>query len=856
MVMLKRIIILIFILSVVFSAKSQNIVLRGGVTDSITGEGLPYVSIIFKGTTIGTATDGNGMFSFTSSTKSKYLEISYLGYDTKTIRVIPGKMSNMHVKLVPSGIALNEVIVKPKRDKYSKKENPAVTFIKEVIDRRGEFDPLKHDYFQYEHYEKMTFAMNDYQPKVRSDGKHGKFDFMADFVDTLDNHKTILPISEKEKLEMVYYRKSPKSEKRIVSGDRSAGVDEIFSRDGIKQLLDQVFREVNIFQNDIPLFLMRFVSPISTIGPNYYKYYLLDTVQVNGTKCLDMGFVPFNAETFGFTGHLYVTLDSTYFIQKVLLNVPKNINLNFVYGMTIEQTFNRTSDGTRVINKDDITVDFKLSEKSKGMYARRLSIYSKQSFDPPTGDLANVFDKSAPVISMKQAYHRTEDFWKSTRPKEAAKRNPNTVEQLMAKFRSVPLFYVTEKVVSILVSGYIPTSTDKTRSKFEFGPANTTVSYNALEGARFRVGGTTTTAFSKNFFVDTYLAYGAEDKKLKYDGLIEYSFNDRKAYRKEYPLNSIRFEYMYDINELGQDYVYATKDNMFLAWKRQNDSRVTYLRNAELSYYHELYNGLAYGASICNRLEYATKYAEFNRYEPDGTFSPMRRYDMSELELKVRYAKNEKFYQTRNIRYPITFDALILNASHVMAAKNFLGSSYNYQRTDIGMQKRFWFSAFGYLDVISKAGKVWSKVPYPLLILPNVNLSYTIQPEQLTNMNAMEFLSDQYYFWDVTYYLNGNLLNRLPLIKKLKWREVFSCRGMGGSLSDKNNPMISGADHTGLYQFPENSYTFANHPYVEAGVGIENIFRFLRLDYVWRMNYLDHPGIQKSGIRVSARINF
>ena len=212
--------------------------------------------------------------------------------------------------------------------------------------------------------------------------------------------------------------------------------------------------------------------------------------------------------------------------------------------MTIEQTFKRASDSTRIITKDDITVDFKLSEKSKGMYARRLSIYSKQSFDPPVGNLANVFDVSAPVISTKEAYHRNEDFWKSTRPEDAIKRNPNTVEQLMAKFRSVPIFYVTEKVVSILTSGYIPTSTDKSKSKFEFGPANTAVSYNSLEGTRFRVGGTTTTAFSKNLFFDTYVAYGAEDKKLKYDGLVEYSFNDRKTYRKEFPLNSIRFEYM------------------------------------------------------------------------------------------------------------------------------------------------------------------------------------------------------------------------------------------------------------------------------------------------------------------------
>lgn len=215
------------------------------------------------------------------------------------------------------------------------------------------------------------------------------------------------------------------------------------------------------------------------------------------------------------------------------------------------------------------------------------------------------------------------------------------------------------------------------------------------------------------------MAYGTKDEKLKYDALVEYSFNDRKEYRKEFPLNSIRLEYMYDINQLGQQYMYASKDNMFLAWKRQKDTRATYLRQAELTYYHEHYNGLAYGAVIRNRREYATEYAVFDRIGPDGAISPVKSYDMTELELKFRYAKDEKFYQTRNLRYPITFDALIFNFSHVMAKKDLLGSSYDYHRTDIGIQKRFWFSAFGYVDLITKAGKVWNKVPYPLLILPN-----------------------------------------------------------------------------------------------------------------------------------------
>lgn len=849
----KKIVFLLASLFTVWIANGQNTIIKGVVTDSITGERLPYVSLIFKGTTIGTATDGDGNFSFSALTDVKNLEVSYLGYDTKEVKVIPGKTNNLKIKLAPNGITLNEVVVKPKKEKYSKKENPAVKFVKQVIASRESNDPRNHDYFQYDQYEKMVFGMNDYHPKPKKNGKPGKFDFLIDFVDTLDVGTTILPVSEKEKVESVYYRKEPKSEKRIVKGNKSSGVDEIFSRDGIQQFLNEVFREVDIFKNDIPLFLQRFVSPLSTIGPNYYKYYLLDTLNVNGQKCVDLGFVPFNSETFGFTGHLFVTLDSTFFVQKAILNVPKDINLNFVSGMTIEQTFERTPDSTRIITKDDINVNFKLSEKSKGMYARRLNIYSNHSFDEPDAERALVFKESAPVITLKDAYQQSEDFWTSNRPEEAIKKNPNSVEKLMAKFRSVPIFYITEKVVSVLVSGYIPTNKDPLKSKFEFGPMNTAISGNAIEGARFRVGGTTTTAFSRNLFFDGYMAYGTKDEKLKYDALVEYSFNDRKEYRKEFPLNSIRLEYMYDINQLGQQYMYASKDNMFLAWKRQKDTRATYLRQAELTYYHEHYNGLAYGAVIRNRREYATEYAVFDRIGPDGAISPVKSYDMTELELKFRYAKDEKFYQTRNLRYPITFDALIFNFSHVMAKKDLLGSSYDYHRTDIGIQKRFWFSAFGYVDLITKAGKVWNKVPYPLLILPNANLSYTIQPESYTNMNAMEFISDEYASWDLTYYMNGNLLNRLPLVKKLKWREVFCFRGLWGHLTDKNNPMNGGE---GLYLFPNGSYTLGKAPYMEASIGIENIFKFLRLDYVWRLNYRDHPGIQTKGVRFMMRMSF
>ena len=848
----KKILFCLVGLLCLFSLEGQNeIRIKGLVTDSVSGEPLPYVSIIVKGTTTGAATDLDGRFSLTvpSSASGKMLEVSYLGYSTKQVSLKSGQ--SLSIQLAPTGIALNEVVVKPGRERYRRRDNPAVAFVKNVIERRDANDPRNHDYYSYDRYQKMVFAMNDYKPKKREDGKTGKFDFLEDFIDTLDVGTTILPLSEKEHFETVYYRKDPHSEKRLVKGDKSAGVDEVFSRDGIQQFLNEAFREVDIFRNNIPLFLQRFVSPLSSLGPTFYKYYLMDTLEIDGQKCMDLGFVPFNSESFGFTGHLYVTLDSTYFVRRVLLNVPKDINLNFVSHMTIDQTFRREPDGTRLITKDDIRVNFKLSEKSKGMFAQRLIVYSNHSFEPDTAQLA-IFEQPAPSITLKEAYTQTDKFWEENRPQEGRRRNPNTVDKLMAKLRSIPIFYVTEKIVTILVSGYVPATKDEANNKFEFGPMNTTISGNAIEGARFRVGGTTTPQFHKRLTLDGFAAYGVRDKKMKCDALVEYSFIDRKQYRKEFPMHSIRFEYMYDINKLGQQYMYTSKDNFLLAIRRKRDTRATYLRKAELTYTREHYNGISYSAVLRNKREYATPYAVFDRINADGSLTSLDHYDMTELELNFRYGYNEKFYQTRNNRIPITFDAWIFNLSHVMGWKGFLGSSYNYQRTDIGLQKRLWFSAFGYTDIILKAGKVWTKVPYPLLILPNANLSYTIQPEAYTNMNAMEFINDEYASWDVTYYMNGLLLNRIPLIKKLKWREVFCFRGLWGHLSDKNNP----AKSTGLFAFPEGSMTLGKAPYMEASVGIENIFKFLRLDYVWRLNYRDNPDIQTHGVRCTMRIQF
>ena len=851
--MKKYVCFLIYFLCTLCST-AQEAIIKGTVTDSITGEALPYASLIFKGTTIGTATDMNGHFELTLPERTQMLEISYLGYKTKQMNITPQYSGRLDIGLSPDDIALQEVTVKPKKEKYSKKDNPAVEFVKQMIERRKENSPRNKNYYQYDQYEKILIGLNEFEQKSKRNGKASKFNFLNEYVDTLESGTTILPIMEKEKIETILYRKEPKSEKRIVRGQQSSGVDEILAQDGVQQFLDEVFKDVDIFQNNIPLFLQRFVSPLSNIGPNYYKYYLLDTLMVNNHKCVDLGFIPFNSETFGFTGHLYVTLDSTYFIQKAILNVPKDINLNFVSKMSIEQTFERTDDHTRLITKDDIIVHFKLTEDSKGMYARRLNKYSNHTFEEPeTGYHLRAFAQSQPVITLDNAHQQSEHFWKEIRPQEAIRKNNKSIKEMMTELRSVPLFYYTEKAIAILFSGYVQTHKDVQKSKFEVGPMNSTIGGNELEGFRMRIGGGTTPQFNKHLFLEGYTAYGFKDEKLKYDIAAEYSFNERKQYLKEFPRHSIRLSHSYDVYKLGEQYTNTSKDNMLLSIKRINDLRATYQRQTEIGYIREHYNGISYGINLRNRREYATEYASFQQKKTGGIVTPIKHYNMSTMELKFRYGKNEKFYQSRNVRIPITYDAFIFNLSHVMAKKDFLGSAYDYQRTDIGFQKRFWFSAFGYLDAIVKAGKVWNEVPYPLLILPNANMSYTIQPETYTNMNPLEFINDEYASWDLTYYMNGNLLNRIPLIKKLRWREVFCFRGLWGNLTDKNNPNMN---EEGLFLFPKGTYQMEKTPYMEASIGIENIFNAVRVDYVRRLNYLDHPGIQKNGIRATIVLSF
>ncbi len=848
-----RIYIIFILLLLPLSLSAQPLTtVRGTITDSLTNEPIPYASIFLMGSDRGTRTDLDGNFSITVRVDFSHVRVSTLGYKTLDIPVELGSINKLDIKMVPSYITLNEVIVKPKKEKYSKKNNPAVEFARKLIDRRETGDPLQNDFFSYTKYEKITIAYDEFTEDKRSHALFKSTPYLFDYTDTSDvTGKPILNISLKERIIDYYYRKEPRTERDVIYAINRAGLDDFIDQENVQTYLNQMFQEVDLFKNDIALFEQRFVSPLSHYGVSFYKYYLLDTLDIEGERCIDFGFAPYNSESFGFAGHLYVVYeDSSYFIKRAKYSIPRNINMNYVDRMYLQQDYKRDSVGRRIKVRDDIVAEFRLYPGTAGLYARRTIDYSNFSFDPPLN--ADVFDMKTREITLPSAEKHNDEFWAQHRT-IPIKQQEDAVSEIVDRLKEKPFVKWTTRIIGILFSGYIHTNADADESRFDFGPVNSFISGNSVEGLRLKIAGTTTAKLHPQIFAKGYFGYGFGDEKFKYGGSLEYSFNKKKKNPMEYPIRSIKAFYDYDVNYLSQKYLHTSKDNFVLSLRRAPDFNATYQRSCGVTYKHEFDGGFSFELGLRNERQESTVYMPFNRYNADGSITSLNSFNQTMAEICLRYSPFEKYYTAYGERYSVTDDAPIFTLRHVFAHKGFL-SDYNYNHTEIAASKRFHLSKFGYTDIIVKAGKVWDEVPYPLLIIPYANMSYTIQPESYSLLTPMEFLFDQYISWDLTYFANGLLFNHIPFLNALHFREVVSFRGMYGTINDANfHPETSG-----LFAFNDswNVKRMTNMPYMEVSVGIDNILTILRIEYVFRVTYRDTPGANLGGVRIALHASF
>lgn len=843
--------IIIFCVSVIlisFSASGRNVTVRGVVRDSLTREPIPYASVLLKGTDRGVLTDDNGRYTIVTTLPFDSVMASSLGYTTKAVASRKrGDNVQVDIDLVSTGVLLGEVIAKPKREHYSKKNNPAVAFMEKIRHTQDLNDPRRHDNYNYNKYERITLALNDYQ--FNDSAKRGfdkMFSCVKEYIDTSEvSGKPILNVALREKLSSVHYRKEPKGEKEFVTGLRSSGIDEMLDKQSMQTFYEDVLREVDVYDNDIVLMQTRFVSPLSRIAPDFYKFYLTDTVFVDTTRCVELTFVPRNPSTMGFTGRFYVPVgDTTMFIKRIVLRVPHDINLNFINGLVISQDYEKAPDGSRLKTKDDMILEASVVPGSGGLYGRRQTVYDSHNFDPAPD--ASIFKRGVAQIYAPGAEYRGQDFWDENRKAEIAQ-GVNGIEKMMERMRQVPLFYWTEKVVKVLVSGYVPTAK---KSYFDIGPMTSLVSYNSVEGLRLRAGGMTTANLSRRWFARGYGAYGFRDHKWKYKAELEYSFRDKNYHSREFPIHSLRATQLYDLDRLGQISSVHNADNFFLSVSRLPDRQMTYHRVSKLEYILETEQHFSLEARIQQERQYSTPFMTF----VNGYGENFRHYTMNSFRLQLRYAPGEKFYQLTTGRTRINFDAPEMVISHTYAPKGFMGNPFALNVTEASFFKRIWLSAFGYVDMTLKGGHVWSRTPYPGLLIPGANLSYLIIPDLFSCMNPMEFINDSYAQWDLTYWANGLILNYIPIIKRLKLREAFMFKGVWGHLSDRNKPWLN----PDLYGFPEinNTQLMSDTPYMEVGVGLDNLLKVFRVDYTWRLTYRDNPGACKQGLRFTFHFSF
>ena len=845
----------LFLLSL-FVSISTSAQIKGVITDSLTNEPLMYITVQYEGKGVGGISNANGEYQVENRKGWDELTFSAIGYITKKVKLKPGTRT-LNVKLQPDDILLSEVVVKPKKEKYSRKNNPAVEFMKKVIENKKALKLEENDYYQYQKYEKMKMSLNDVTPDKMEKGIYKKFSFFKDQVEVSPKtSKMILPISIKETASKTIFRKNPKSEKTIIEGMNSTGIEEFFNTgDMLGTILTDVFSDINIYDDDIRLLQRRFVSPIGRGAISFYKYYLMDTLMVDKQECVHLTFVPQNPQDFGFTGHLYVVKDSTYAVKKCTMNLPKKTGVNFVENLDIVQQFEQLPDSNWVLTDDDMTVELHFVKGIQGLEVQRTTKYSDYQFAEIEPRL---FRLKGNVIKEANMLAKSDEYWAKVRQVPLTKKE-STMDVFMNRIEQIPGFKYVIFGAKALIENFVETGSKNHPSKFDFGPINTMITSNYVNGTRFRLSGMTTGNLDPHWSLSGYGAYGTKDKKWFYSGQVAYSFNKREYVLWEFPKHYVAFKYTYDVMSPMDKYLATDKDNLFVGWKWTTVDQMSYMRDATLTYELETNTGFSVQAMARHRNDQPAGQLQYwkNNGEILGQWDEKNTlvHDITTTELGVtlRYAPGETFVNTKQRRVPVSLDAPTFTLSHTAGFKGVLGGEYDFNLTEASIRKRFWLGSWGKLDVTARAGAQWNTVPFPLLTLPMANLSYITQNNESFNLiNNMEFLNDRYASLNLSYDMNGKLFNRLPLIKKLKWREMFRIRGLWGTLTDKNNPYKS--NNPDLFLFPmrdgvPTSHVMSKTPYVEASVGIYNIFKLLHIEYVRRLTYTDIPGVKKGGIR-------
>lgn len=809
---------------------SQNLagqvtILTGKVYDSLTQEPMPFVNIILVGTRVGAVSDIDGYYTITTDVRADSIKAQYIGYKPTVLPVKNGVKQTLNIPMASNAKSLNVVTIYPG-------ENPAITLLKKVWEHKPENNKEKLDCYQYETYNKLEFDLNNISEEFQKSKIMRPVKFIFDQIDSTNpTEKPALPMFFSESVSDFYYRKDPKTKKEVIKGSQVSGVED----PSISQFTGEMYQDVNIYDNNIILFGKHFVSPISNQGTLFYKYYLIDSISIDGHWCYQIQFVPRRKQELLFDGNMWIA-DTAFAVKRLEMTITEDANLNYCKAFYVIQDYDNTS-GAWMLTEERVVADFQMiSKKQMGLYGRKTTSYKHIIIGQCKED--DFYTRTDNLIVEPGAEKRDSAFWAAARHDTLSRREQG-IYNMVDSVQNLPIYKTWEDVVIVAYSGY------KIVGPMEYGPWYKTVSKNQIEGWRFRAGGRTSNAFSRWVEASGYVAYGLKDQEFKY-GFGFKSFITKK------PRQLIGINYRKDYEILGNSNNAFTSDNALASLFRTTPlTNMTLVEQYELWYERDWWVGFNMRLSLVNRNMYPlndTSYYHVDVLNGARLYKPG--IHTAEVRANFRFAWDEKYIEgvfsriSMGTRYPI------VQVQYVAGLKGVLNSDYSYHRLTLNLDDRIRINPIGYINYILEAGKIWGVLPYPLMILHPGNQTYVYDWASFNTMNYYEFASDQYAMATLIHHLDGFLLNHIPLMRKLKWREVVSYRCVFGSVNKANKDELA---------FPATLHTLNRGPFQEFGIGIENIFRFFRVDYFYRINYRNLPGVNKewySGIRVSVQVLF
>lgn len=806
-----------------YYAQTTNV--SGKIVDAITREPLPFVNVLLQGTKAGGSSDFEGYYSVSTTEKCDSLIISYVGYNRVIRAVKYGVSQTINIGLT-QGVDLTVIEITPG-------ENPAHRILKKIIAKKDKNDSDKLSAYEYEAYNKIEFDLNNISDDLKNKKLLQPFSFIFDNIDSSNvKEKPYLPVFMTESISDFYYRKNPKTRNEVITASKVAGLENA----SVSQFMGDMYQKINIYDNTIIVFGKNFISPISDNALFYYKFYLIDSMMIDGYLCYQLQFKPKRKQELAFVGNLWAT-DSSYAIKQIEMSIAGDANINFINSTAVVQTYTEV-DSAWMMEKERLVIDFNpypIDQKKKklmGIYGRKTTSYTDFKINMPNED---TFYSLTDNLKVKDdAFDKTEDFWIKSRH-DTLSENEREIYHMVDTLQSLPVYRTWVDIIQLFVTGY------KTKGNFEYGPYYNIYSFNEIEGQRFRFGGRTSDKFSKTYELSGYLAFGTRDEKLKYS-LGMRCFIDRK------PRTLVGIYYKNDNEILGQSQNGFTTDNILASLFRITPLRnLTNVRQVNAYIEREWFTGFSSKLSFFNRqmMPLADFHYEYQKTPSKTAFKES--ITTSEVRLLTRFAYNEKYLNGTFSRSSLGTRYPIIQAQYTLGIKNIFFSDYDYQKLTVNLDDRIRINPIGYFDYVLEYGKTWGTLPYPLMSIHGGNETYIYDIYAYNSMNYYEFVSDEYASFTLSHHFDGFFFNKIPLMRKLKWREVVGGKALIGKVNAKNSDLLI---------FPAFLTTLNNGPYLETSAGIENIFKIFRVDAVWRLSYLDNPRAIPFSIKGTLQFTF